>query len=151
MTKQADTEIVASFRFGSTSSASRGYLHLASRASGDWVSGYPRTSYFLQLTNDISNVQLWKSQSGTTTSLSSVGGMAAVTTAKQWVRFRIEGNLIRAKVWTDGNAEPANWELSVTDNSITGTGLMQLKWIRGGSSTVANNVFIDDIVVTRLG
>jgi hypothetical protein len=120
MTKEADTETLASFRYTSASSASRGYLYLASRASGDWVGGYPGTSYFLQITNDISSVQLWKSQAGTTTSVASVSGVAAVTTAKQWVRFRVEGNTIRAKVWTDGTTEPANWELTATDSSITG-------------------------------
>jgi hypothetical protein len=48
MTKQADTDTLASFRFTSTAAASRGFLYLASRASGDWVGGYPGTSYFLQ-------------------------------------------------------------------------------------------------------
>lgn len=151
MTKQVDTEVLMSYRFASTSLAARGYFHLALRASGDWVSGYAKTSYLLQLTNDVSNVQLWKSQSGTTTSLKSVSTMAAVTSVKQWVRFRIEGNTIRAKVWTDGSAEPANWELTATDTSITGAGLLQLKWIRSGSATTSSSVYIDDIVVTRLG
>lgn len=129
-----------SFRFGSTAAASRGYVHVASRASGDWVSGYPRTSYFLQITN----VALWKSQNGTTT-LRSAAGIAAVTTAKQWVRLRIAGSTICAKVWTDGTAEPAAWEITATDSAVTGAGLLQLKWIRGGSTTVANHVLVDDV------
>jgi hypothetical protein len=151
MTKQADTETLASFRYASSSSAARGYLYVAARASGDWVSGYPNTSYFLQLTNDITTVQLWKSQAGTTTSVTSVAGVAAVTTAKQWVRFRVLGNTISAKVWTQGTTEPANWELTATDSSITGVGLLQLKWARAGSATTGNDVTFDDISVTRLG
>jgi hypothetical protein len=151
MTKQADTETLASFRFTSTAAAARGYFYLASRASGDWVSGYPNASYFLQLTPDITNVQLWKSQAGTTTSLASVSGVASVTTAKQWVRFRVEGTTVRAKVWTDGTTEPTNWELTATDASITGTGLLQLKWARSSSATTTNDVILDDIAITSLG
>jgi hypothetical protein len=151
MTKQADTETLASFRYTSTAAAARGYFYLASRASGDWVSGYPNTSYFLQLTPDITTVQLWKSQAGTTTSVKSMAGVASVTTAKQWVRFRVVGNTISAKVWTDGTTEPANWELTATDSSITGTGLIQLKWARGGAATAANDIILDDITVAQLG
>jgi hypothetical protein len=151
MTKQADTETLASFRYTSASAASRGYLYLATRASGDWVGGYPNTSYFLQLTSHISNVQLWKSQAGTTTSLASVSGVAAVTTAKHWVRFCVVGSTISAKVWTDGTAEPANWEINATDAGITGPGLIQFTWSRGGSASTGNDAILDDIVVTRLG
>jgi hypothetical protein len=150
MPKRADTDTVASFRFSST--AARGYLYLFSRASGDWVSGNPSASYFVQITNDITTVQLWKSQAGVTTSLGSLSGVASVTTAKQWVRFGVQGSSVSVKVWTDGTAEPADWELTATDDSITGPGVLQVKWLRGGSATAIGDVIVDDIKVgTRAG
>ena len=147
MPRQGDTDTMASFRFSST--AARGYLYLFSRASGDWVSGNPNSSYFVHLTNDITTVQLWKSQAGVTTSLGSLSGVASVTTAKQWVRFRVQGSSIRVKVWTDGTAEPANWELTATDNSITMPGVLQVKWLRGGTATAGRDVLLDDITVSN--
>jgi hypothetical protein len=150
MPKQADTDTVASFRFSST--AARGYLYLFSRASGDWVTGNPTASYFVQITNDITTVQLWKSQAGKTTSLASLSGIASVTTAKQWVRFRVQGSSISLKVWTDGTAEPADWELAATDTSITRPGMLQVKWLRGSTATAGRDVIVDDIKVnTRAG
>jgi Fibronectin type III domain len=146
MPKKADTDTVASFRFSST--AARGYLYLFSRASGDWVSGNPNASYFVQITNDLPNVQLWKSESGATTSLGSSPGVASVTTAKQWLRFRVQGSSISVKVWTDGTAEPANWELTATDGSITNPGVLQVKWLRGSTATAGRDVILDDITVS---
>jgi hypothetical protein len=147
MPKQADTDTVAAFRF--SSALPRGYLYLFSRASGDWMSGTPKTSYFVQITNDITAVQLWKSQAGVTTSLGSRAGVASETTAKQWVRFQVQGSSISVKVWTDGTAEPANWELTATDSSITEPGVLQVKWLRGGTATAGRYVIIDDIKVTN--
>ncbi|HWH99487.1 MAG TPA: fibronectin type III domain-containing protein, partial [Propionibacteriaceae bacterium] len=147
MPKRADTDTVASFQFSSR--APRGYLYLFSRASGDWVSSTPNASYFVQITNDLTTVQLWKSQAGVTTSLGSLPAVAEETTAKQWLRFRVQGSSISVKVWTDGTAEPANWELTATDDSITAPGVLQLKWLRGGTATAGRDVILDDIKVSN--
>ena len=96
-------------------------------------------------------MQLWKSQAGVTTNLGSLSGVAAVTTAKQWVRFRVQGSSVSVKVWTDGTAEPANWELTATDTSITSPGVLQLKWLRAGSATAGRDVTFDDIAVSSTG
>jgi hypothetical protein len=149
MTATADTETLMSFRFPST--APRGYFYLFARGSGNWVSGYPGTSYFLQFGNDDSSVQLWKSSAGTTTQLASVANAAAVTTTKQWVRFRVEGSTLKAKVWTDGAAEPAAWEVSASDSTVTAAGVLQVKWSRSSSATAARDVLLDDIEVASLG
>ena len=147
MAREADTDTLMSFRYPST--GARGYFYVFSRASGNWVSGYPGTSYFLQLRNDDGTVQLWKSSAGTTTQLATVAGAASVTTAKQWVRFRVQGSSLSAKVWTDGTTEPSGWELTGTDSSITSSGVLQLKWWRPSSATGAREVILDDIQVTR--
>lgn len=147
MARETDTDTLLSFRYPST--GARGYLYVFSRASGNWVSGYPGASYFVQMRNDDGSVQLWKSNAGTTTQLASVAGVASVTTAKQWIRFRVQGSSLSAKVWTDGTTEPSNWELTATDSSITATGVLQLKWWRPSSATSAREVHLDDINITR--
>jgi hypothetical protein len=56
------------------------------------------------------------------------------------------------KVWTEGTAEPADWELTATDDSITRPGVLQVKWLRGGTATAGRDVTVDDITVsTRAG
>ena len=34
-----------------------------------------------------------------------------------WIRFRIEGSLLRAKIWQDGTAEPSGWTLETIDDT----------------------------------
>jgi hypothetical protein len=136
-----------SFRYPST--GARGYFYVFSRATGDWVAGYPGTSYFLQLRNDDGTVALWKSSAGATTQLATAAGAASVTTAKQRVRFHVQGSSLRAKVWTDGAPEPAGWEVTATDSSITSSGVLQLKWWRPTDGTDTAEVILDDIRVTR--
>ncbi len=148
MASETDTDTLLSFRYPST--GARGYFYVFSRASGNWVSGYPGSSYFLQLRNDDGTVQLWKSSAGITTQLASVPGVASVTTTKQWVRFRVQGSSLSAKVWTDGTPEPSGWELTATDSSITAAGVLQLKWWRPSAATSAREVHLDDIHVTRV-
>ena len=148
MAPQADTEVLLSFRFSSTSG--RGYFYVFSRGSGNWTGGISSPSYFLQILNDDGTLQLWKSVGGVTTRLAIVSGVSSVTTAKQWVRFRVQGSTLTAKIWTDGATEPTGWELTSTDTSVTAPGVLQLKWARPGNATASRDVHVDDIQVTRL-
>jgi len=47
---------------------------------------------------------------------------------KTWyfLRFRVYGTSIRAKLWELGVTEPDDWQISVTDSSVTGTGWVGL-------------------------
>ncbi|NUS55543.1 MAG: hypothetical protein HOV66_11900 [Streptomycetaceae bacterium] len=36
-----------------------------------------------------------------------------------WVRFRVSGSSLFAKIWPDGTPEPADWQLTATDTAIT--------------------------------
>jgi len=35
-----------------------------------------------------------------------------------WVRFRVENSSLKAKIWNDGAAEPATWDIEATDTDI---------------------------------
>jgi hypothetical protein len=146
MPKSADAEALMSFRFPSTSP--RGFLYVFLRGSGDWVGAWPSNSYFLQIQNDSNIVNVWRSAPGGATTQLASQKIGQVTTAKQWVRFKVQGTSLKAKVWTDGTAEPAAWEMEVTDSTITGAGVLQLKWLRGGVATSAGDVLVDDVQVT---
>ena len=81
----------------------------------------------------------------------SQAGVASVSTAKQWVRYRVQGSTLSVKVWTDGTAEPANWELSTTDASITSQGVLQVEWARVGTVGAGRDIALDDVTITNLG
>ena len=68
-----------------------------------------------------------------------------MSTAKQWLRLRVSGSTIQFKSWVDGTTEPAAWESTVTDTSVTAAGQLHLSTIRGGSNVGAKNVRIDDV------
>jgi hypothetical protein len=114
------------------------------------VSGYPGTAYYVELTNSGTNVGLRKVSSGTETQLAN-SAVGQATTAKQWVRLRVEGSTLKAKVWTEGTPEPQNWEIEATDGSFSEAGVLQLRWARASTATDAREVFLDDLMVKGLG
>ncbi len=67
--------------------------------------------------------------------------------AGTWVRhrFRVEGNVLRVKLWAAGSPEPASWTLEAVDASPLGSGFAGV-WMRRGP---AINQF-DWVRVTRL-
>jgi hypothetical protein len=147
MPQRTNTEVLMSFSFPST--AAKGYLQIFTRASGNWVSGSPGSGYYVELSNNASNVGLRKVSSGTVTELSNAA-VGQATTTKQWVRLRVEGTTIKAKVWTDGTPEPSGWETQATDASIPGPGVLQLRWGRSSTATDAREVHLDDLTVRDL-
>lgn len=54
-----------------------------------------------------------------------------------YLRFQVDGNKLRAKAWKDGSfvIQPPNWQIDITDTSITSsTGNMSLRSINSGST-----------------
>jgi hypothetical protein len=42
-----------------------------------------------------------------------------------WMRFRVNGTSLKARIWANGSSEPGTWTIdSVTDSSISGTGFV---------------------------
>jgi hypothetical protein len=144
MSRRANTEVLMSFRFPST--GAKGYLQIYSRASGDWPGGSPTSGYYVEISNNGSNVGLRKVSSGTITELTNAA-VGQATTAKQWVRFRVDGSTLMAKVWTDGTQDPAGWETQATDASFSAPGVLQLRWNRSSAATAASEVYLDDLTV----
>jgi hypothetical protein len=53
-----------------------------------------------------------------------------------WIRFRVIGNQIKAKVWPDSGSEPVAWTVEVADSNIAGAGYVG---VGGFTGTGTNN------------
>lgn len=121
-----DSEVL--FRFVNTSSGTTptNYLGPIIRGSGDSTS---EQGYGCQITNSggYLQLQIFKIVSATFTvlvtseRLEEVCPFAAMGNYWFWVRFRVNGTSLKAKIWTDNQTEP-DWILSTTDSAITAAG-----------------------------
>lgn len=142
----ADSELLTSFRWGSTSPSA--YLNVYLRSSGGWQNAYrPRTGYGLELQNNSTTVAVKKNVNGVTTTLRTVNGAQAQTTAEQWLRMRVAGSQVQWRIWTDGTPEPTTWEGSDVDTSVTTAGQPAVSLVRSGSNVGAKTVALDDWVL----
>ena len=89
--------------------------------------------------------------------------LATLPVSGQWaagdtfqVRTEVVGDssaTIRMKVWPEGTAEPAGWQLETTDSSaqaLTGSGSSSVYLYRAGSSTGQAPVHVDDYRLSNL-
>lgn len=60
-----------------------------------------------------------------------------------WVRFRKQGNLLRAKVWHNTTNEPGPWNVVVTDTTATSTDQLWHLSICAGNGATATAVTFD--------
>ena len=65
-----------------------------------------------------------------------------------WVRARAVGSTIEAKIWEDGDDEPADWMVSALDIAAPSDGHLSLAI---GSYKTAKYMFVDDLVLTLPG
>ena len=102
-------------------------------------------------------VQLHTERSGTLLAGGTVAGLTAVAGQKLKVRVQVDGispSTVRAKVWKDGNAEPASWQYTSTDSTAglqTAGGIRLQTYI---SSTATGGLMTarwDDLQVTSIG
>lgn len=143
----ADGEVLLSYRWSATGAA--GYLNLYLRGSGGWQNAYrPRDGYGIELSSTSSTVTVRRNSGGTLATIGSVSGGQQLTTARQWIRFRVVGTTISFRSWLDGQPEPAVWWWTGTDATVTTPGQVHLSLVRGGTNVGARSVTVDDMVVT---
>lgn len=63
-----------------------------------------------------------KTISGSGTSLIASTAFSTSAGTRYWIRFRIVGSLLLARVWVASGAEPATWMVVARDTDITGAG-----------------------------
>jgi chitodextrinase len=143
---QADSELLTSYSWSSTTALS--YLSVYLRGSGGWQNAYrPKNGYGLQLQSNSATVTVQKNLNSVTSTVQSVAGGQAVTTAKQWLRLRVSGSTIQFKIWTDGTTEPAAWKATNTDTSVTAPGQLFLSVVRSSTNVGAKSVTFDDLAI----
>lgn len=136
-----DSEILVRWRTSSAGSPDQ--LQLALRASG--AAGSEQGYIFRTFG---SAVEIDKVIAGTATNIgSSVDVPAFANNVWYWVRFRVNGTSLKAKVWQgDHIAEPTAWTIERTDSSILTAG-----WIGVGNFASTGTRQYDDIAIGTAG
>jgi hypothetical protein len=62
------------------------------------------------------------------------------------MRLRCVGTTIQSRIWNAADAEPATWQVSVTDSTITTAGYIGVS-VAAGMATVPANFYIDTFTV----
>ncbi|MFL5541698.1 MAG: hypothetical protein ACJ8J0_22120 [Longimicrobiaceae bacterium] len=81
------------------------------------MSGSAESAYVLYFRPNAGDIEMDRFLNGGWAWLGSTG-FASSPGTWYWIRFRAEGNVLRARVWADGAAEPAGWMLTVTDGAL---------------------------------
>jgi hypothetical protein len=143
---RSGSETVFSYRFSDAGAVA--YFSVWARGSGGWQNAYrPVNGYGLEFASNSSTVALRRNVAGTVSTVASVPGARVVGTGRQWVRLRVSGSTVSFRTWADGAVEPSTWASSVTDTSVTAPGQLFVSLVRGGTTTTAKNVALDDLRV----
>ena len=121
------------------------YFNFALRAQGDSHTGH--NAYIFSSNNTNNKIVRELDSSDSYGGWSYLATMEASYSSATWVRFRVEGNTIKARRWNEEDSEPAEWDLEVTDDEISGAGwfgpvtftnyysrLRRLSWATGGAT-----------------
>lgn len=94
---------------------------------------------------DGSQLVLLKRVAGTTMRITSVP-FAAQAGTQYSLRFRAAGSTLMARVWSANQAEPTNWQITVTDTALpSGFGGLRLFLVNGAITTIT--MFSENAVV----
>jgi len=143
-----DADVVTSYQWSATSPS--GLFGVYLRGSGGWQNPYrPTNGYGLVLTPDSSTISVLRNVNGTKTTLAYVPNAAQVSTTKQWLRFSVDGQQLSFRTWPDGQPEPTTWTWTGTDTTISAPGRLFTSLVRGGATTTAKSITLDDLTLTR--
>jgi len=141
-TMGADVEMLMLFSDPVNEGSIHTDIRLFARASGTLGS---ESGYFFTTNNHQRQVNIYKYVNGVLTPL--VGSKEMIpfnNTEPWWVRFRVQGTLLTAKIWPYGSVEPPEWQLSANDSEITAAGLQGI-----GAYYIGDHIF-HEFTVTEL-
>jgi hypothetical protein len=108
-----DFEVLCQVYVDSTSTTAR---YLGGRIS---TSGSSRTGYAVRVRSN--SIDTYRFNGSTYTAITN--GVFSVTSGTWcWVRFRVNGSTVQARVWADGDSEPGTWQCSATDTTYATAG-----------------------------
>ena len=139
MTATPDSEVGFTYRFDNPTGKS--YLRVVQRSAND-------NGYRVELRPDSSTVKLQSIVNGTSSTIDSFTYSANTTDANpENFRFRVQGDLLRVKIWPVGTAEPLTWQIDKSDPSVTNDGVVEINHNWSSSSTAAQAVYLDNLSV----
>ena len=110
---RANVEILTKFRVLSVVGGGAGGV---ARASG---TGTTETGYTAYIQDD--DLRVAKYVSGTATALVTQA-LTLLANTDYWLRFRVNGTALQARIWLATDAEPGTWGIDTTDTSISAAG-----------------------------
>lgn len=145
-----DAEVLLQIQF---EAAGTHDYYVSLRGSGDWDAAHlqaPTTGYVTRFRADNGVVQIYQKTNGVFTQIgTNLTGKAVNDLDLHWLRFRVEGDQIKVKVWDKDESEPGAWDREETDTVVTGTGILQVSHHR--TSVGPHTAFIDNVTLTDLG
>lgn len=84
---------------------------------------------------------------GTITNLALAAVTAFVANTEYWIRARVQGTNLYARVWQDGTTEPTSWTATATNSTITAAGNFGVGLVSGSSTgtTYFDNLTLDNL------
>ncbi|NED96542.1 hypothetical protein G1H11_14625 [Phytoactinopolyspora alkaliphila] len=70
-----------------------------------------------------------------------------LSTGALWLRFRVNGNGISARVWDDGDPEPLDWTFQRTDLEVTEPGSLMIGGIESTGSGSGGEFLLEDLTL----
>jgi hypothetical protein len=149
----ADVQGLIGVKWSANPTASSLYLDVGTRASGTdlFANGY--TIRVEVNSAGVVRFQAYR-RTGGPTQLASVDLQSRegrVAGEFYRIRYEVEGNDVRAKLWRDSNSEPSGWDIDVTDGgSAIGAGYTGVH-AQSGDTGVTTTISWDDWTVEPLG
>lgn len=118
---QKDTEHLAAFSINNTGASFYVGVRGSFTLAGNDISDY--NGYLCRVTQGSTSVALAYSLGGSVPTLATgTLGSAIAADTIYWVRFKVVGTALSARVWQDGTSEPATWLVTATDSHIGSVG-----------------------------
>lgn len=129
--QQADLNLTCDFQWQSPVDG-QSYLSFFLKTSVDWYSDISPTACYEMRISNKGSWSLWRYNAGTPTLLDSYN--VSATTLWQKLEFEINGDVISAKTWINGESEPGFQIEHIDDAPLGGTGGFQVcHWNESGS------------------
>lgn len=137
-----EEEILVKWRSSAPSSTDQFWMILRGAGAAGTEEGYVFRN------TSATSIQISKVVAGTLTAIgAAVTITALVTNGWYWMRFRVNGSDIKAKIWeADHTSEPAAWTIERTDTAITAAG-----WLGVGNAASTGTRDYDDIAAGTAG
>lgn len=139
---RANVEILCRFKTNNVSATDNVRIHV--RSSGAAGS---ENSYHLRLpVVSGANWGISKYVAGVSTAVGSNVSFTFEAGALYNARFRVNGNVVRARLWKDGTNEPSAWQVDTTDTSLSSAG-----WVGVGRFPAAPTIEVTHFVAATDG